>query len=223
MTVLFDLDGTLLDTAEDFAHAANQLLNDLGQEPINLEKIKPAVSHGLAELMQVCFKVTPENPEYPILAQKLIAYYEKTITVYTKPFPGIMNLLDALEDQNIRWGIVTNRPSRFTNQLLDSSGLMKRAACIVSGDTTKNPKPHPDPLYFACTQMAVKPADCVYIGDAERDVQAGKAAGMLTIAVLFGYIPDIKTALQWGADHYVRHADEILRKIQEHSIWQRQQ
>ncbi len=217
MTVLFDLDGTLLDTAADFVHAANQLLAEMGQAPVALEVLKPAVSNGLAELMQVCFSINPENPQYAFLSQKLISYYEKTIGLYTEPFPGILNLLSALETHDIRWGIVTNRPHRFTTHLLESTKLLTRASCIVSGDTTPNPKPHPDPLYFACQQMAVHPQHCIYIGDAERDIQAGKAAGMATIGVLFGYIPNTQTALQWGADYYVHHADDILPKVLE---WQ---
>lgn len=217
MTVLFDLDGTLLDTAADFVYAINQLLEELGQNPITVEELKPAVSHGLAEIMQVCFKISPDHAQYPLLAQKLISLYEKSICLYTQPFPGILNLLTALENRQIRWGIVTNRPSHFTERLLHSMDLKERAACIVSGDTTPYSKPHPGSLLFACQQIAVEPQHCIYIGDAERDIQAGKAAGMATLGVLFGYVPDIPTALQWGADYYVHHADEILPKVLE---WQ---
>jgi 2-phosphoglycolate phosphatase len=218
MSILFDLDGTLLDTAGDFAHAANQMLKELGQKPITVEELKPAVSNGLAELIHFCFNIKPDNPQYPVLSQKLIAYYEEIISVHTKPFPGIIHLLDALEKQNLRWGIVTNRRSRYTHQLLHATGLLNRASCVVCGDTTNNPKPHPEPLFFACKALDIEPKHCIYIGDAERDIQAGKAAGMATLGVLFGYIPDIQTALEWGADDYVYHADEILEKI---LLWQK--
>lgn len=213
MTVLFDLDGTLLDTAADFVHAANQLSKELGQNPITVEELRPAVSHGLVEIMHTCFKISPDHSQYPILAKKLLMLYEQSICTYTQPFPGILDLLSALEKQNIRWGIVTNRPSHYTALLLEATDFKSRASCIVNGDTTPNPKPHPDPLFYACKQLAVEPQQCIYIGDAERDIQAGKAAGMTTLGVLFGYIPDIPTALQWGADYYVNHADEILPKV----------
>lgn len=211
MAILFDLDGTLLDTAPDFIPAIDVLRKEKGLAPIDLSLVRPAVSNGVAGLMQTCFGLQSQDPEYDSLAARLLSLYKASMANHqTLPFPGMMELLTALEHRQIPWGIVTNRPSWSTIPLLDLLNLKSRAACVVSGDTTPNPKPHPDPLFFACRQIDVSPKLCIYIGDAERDIQAGKAAGMTTIATLFGYIENPASALQWGADHYVQHADEIL-------------
>jgi len=210
MTVLFDLDGTLLDTAPDFISVVNELHQEQGSAHVDPSFIRSAVSHGVKELLQVSFGVTPEEPHYDSLRQQLLSRYEQSYTRFVKPFPGIPELLSALEAKGIAWGVVTNRPSQSTEAILTYLGLRQRAACVVSGDTTPNPKPHPDPLFYACELLDVPANSCIYVGDAERDIQAGKAAGMATIGVLFGYIPDISSALKWGADHYVHHADEIL-------------
>jgi 2-phosphoglycolate phosphatase len=210
MTVLFDLDGTLLDTAPDFAFSINQLRSEQDLPPIELSVLRPAVSHGLSELMRVSFNVTAEHPRYAPLSSRLLEIYEQYLNQFTQPFAGILNLLSMLEKHNIGWGVVTNRLSRFSIPLLTSMNLIERARCVVSGDTTPHPKPHPAPLLYACEQIGVNPNECIYIGDAERDIIAGKAAGMATIGALFGYIDDVPSALQWGADQYVHHADEIL-------------
>lgn len=216
-TVFFDLDGTLLDTAPDFVLAVDQLREEKGLNPIDPIALKLAVSNGAAGIMQLCFNMGSEHNEYKTLLTRLLSLYKSYLAQQTLPFPGMSELLTALEQRNIPWGIVTNRPGWSTDPLLISLGLKSRAACVVSGDTTPHSKPHPEPLLYACRQIAVSPQHCIYIGDAERDIQAGKAAGMATIGALFGYIESIESALQWGADHYVHHADEILPWILE---WQ---
>lgn len=210
MAVLFDLDGTLLDTAPDFIVSVNQLRAENDLCPIELSVLRPAVSHGVAEIMKVSFNITAEHSAYEYLSKRLLVIYEQYLSQFTQPFPGVLSLLATLEKYNIPWGIVTNRPSKFTIPLLKSMNLIDRASCIVSGDTTPHPKPHPEPLLFACEQIAIKPNECIYVGDAERDIIAGKAAGMATIGALFGYIDTVSSARSWGADHYVNHAEEIL-------------
>lgn len=209
MTLLFDLDGTLLDTAPDFAYAMNTVRHRLNLPNITLEKIRPAVSHGLQGLMKVGFDLFPEHADYKSIAQQCLDLYIEHLGEKTKWFTGIPELLEQLEQRHIPWGIVTNKPEFLTNRLLKNLNLFHRAACVVSGDTTANSKPHPEPLLYACEKINISPQNCIYIGDAERDIQAGKAAGMWTIGALFGYIDNIDHALSWNADHYVHHASDI--------------
>lgn len=212
-TILFDLDGTLLDTAPDFFYALQQLRLEKGLPPLSPSKLlqlRPAVSNGIAALITQGLGMPPEHPDSPALCKRLLDLYQQILGSYTQPFPGIENLLNTLEKRNIPWGIVTNKSSALTVPLLVQQNLSDRASCIVSGDTTPNAKPHPEPLLYACKTLKILPAHCLYIGDAERDIVAGKAAGMTTIAALFGYIEDISLAKQWAAHHYVHHANEIL-------------
>lgn len=214
MTVFFDLDGTLLDTAPDFAFALNQLRATINLPPLSPEVIRPAVSEGVLHLINISFGFKSGHPQSESLtAESLCAdflkLYEQNICRFTQPFPGILNLLNCLEKKDIPWGVVTNKPSYLTTPLLNQLSLMDRAACVVSGDTTPHKKPHPASLLYACQVLNVSPKNCIYVGDAERDIQAGQAAGMTTIGALFGYITDIEATKQWGADHYVHTVDEI--------------
>jgi len=218
MTILFDLDGTLLDTALDFFYTINQLRAE-EQKPLlketDLYRVRLAISGGLAELLSVTLDLPSDHFEelgayQHHFGKRFIEIYQKNLSLHTRPFPGIDTLLTTLEKRNILWGIVTNKPGRQTEALLAQLGLLERAACVVSGDTTPNPKPHPAPLFHACQQIKIPPNQCIYVGDAERDIIAGKAAGMATIGALFGYIENTDIAKKWGADHYVLHPDEIL-------------
>lgn len=209
MSILFDLDGTLIDTAPDFILAMNELRAHFGVAPLApsaLPSVQIAVSYGMDSLL----KITNLNAPSTTLSQQLLMTYYKYLGYAAKPFPGIEALLNTLEQRKIPWGIVTNKEAWLTEPLLAKLGLDYRAACIVSGDTTPHFKPHPAPLLYACQQIGLKPQDCIYIGDAERDIIAGQTAGMTTIGALFGYIEDRYSAKQWGAHHYVQHADEIL-------------
>ena len=216
MTILFDLDGTLVDTAPDFIHALNVVRAEINMLPLkpsnqtSIRMVEVAVTEGLAGLVAAGLKVKAEHPESPLLQKRLLHTYQKNLGMYSTLFPGIEALLKTLEQRHIPWGVVTNKPAQQTHPLMDRLGLSHRAACIVSGDTTPYAKPHPEPLFYACRQIGVSPIECLYIGDAERDIIAGNAAGMTTIAALFGYIEDITLAKNWGAHHYIHHADEIL-------------
>ncbi len=214
MTLLFDLDGTLLDTAPDFAYAINTVRATLNKPALSVDIIRPSVSHGSEAMVYTGFELKPGDPTYASVVQQCIKIYQEHLATHARPFPGILELLDHLEHHQIAWGIVTNKPAFLSNPLMERLNLSHRAACIVSGDTTPNSKPHPEPLLYACQKMAVPPEHCIYIGDAERDIQAGKAAGMFTIGALFGYIDSIEAALNWKADHYVHHATEIWPYLQ---------
>lgn len=214
MLVLFDLDGTLLDTAPDFAHVINRERAKKNLQAVSLDKIRPAVSDGLEALMKTGFDTLKGHAEYDELCKITLSGYEDILAEYTKPFPGIPELLHTLETRNIPWGIVTNKSSNLTLPLLANLGFAKNAACVVSGDTTPHYKPHPEPLLHACRELHIPPSNAIYIGDAERDIIAGKTAGMKTILALFGYIADVEKAMQFGADHVVHHADEILPRLE---------
>ena len=172
--VLFDLDGTFADTAPDMALALNRLLESEGREPLPFERIRPHVSHGGRGLIRLGFGLEPGDASYDRLRQTFLDLYRKDLARETRLFPGIEELLGSLERIGIPWGIVTNKPEWLTEPLIAALGLTKRAACLVSGDTTPNTKPHPDPVLYACRQIAVNPAETWYVGDAERDVAAGR-------------------------------------------------
>lgn len=215
MPVLFDLDGTLLDTAPDFAHVLNQMRAEHQLPPLSLEAIKPAVSEGLAALIQLAFNLPTEHSQHGYLSEQFLKRYETNPCRFTKPFPGILALLANLEQHAIPWGIVTNKKKALTESILKTLQFIDRASCIVCGDSTPYLKPHPASLLFACKALNVPPAHCVYIGDAERDIQAGHSAGMTTIGALFGYITTIEEAFQWNADYYVNTANDIYPWIQQ--------
>jgi 2-phosphoglycolate phosphatase len=216
MAILFDLDGTLVNTAPDFIHALNAVRAELDMpllafsNQISVRMVEIAVTEGLAGLVAAGLDIKADHPESPLWQKRLLNAYQKNLGHYSTPFPGIESLLQTLEQRQIPWGVVTNKESCQTNPLMERLGLSHRAACIVSGDTTPHAKPHPEPLLYACRQIGVSPTECIYIGDAERDIIAGNAAGMTTIAALFGYIEDVTRAKAWGAHHYIHHADEIL-------------
>jgi phosphoglycolate phosphatase len=215
MTLLFDLDGTLLDTAPDFAYAINTLRATLGKPALSIESIRPAVSHGVEAMLYTGFELKPTDPTYTSVVQQCIKLYQEQLAYHALPFPGILELLDHLESHQIAWGIVTNKPAFLTDPLIERLKLSHRAGCVVSGDTTSHSKPHPEPLLYACKKMSVQPEHCVYIGDAARDIEAGKAAGMFTIGALFGYIDSIEEALGWKADYYVHQATDIWPYLQD--------
>ena len=198
--VLFDLDGTLLDTAPDMGRALNRLLAEQGRPPLPAETIRPVVSHGSPGLLELGFGIIPDHTDYPALRDRFLALYRADLARGTRPFPGITELLDWLEARDIAWGVVTNKPGWLTDPLLAALALTPRAACIVSGDTLAQRKPHPAPLFHACEQVGVNAAACVYVGDAVRDVEAGRRAGMRTVVARYGYIHPREQPAGWGAD-----------------------
>ena len=211
-TVLFDLDGTLADTAPDLAASLNHVLKNHDYDPLPYETIRPIVSHGGMALVTLGFG--EDHPEFDSLYKELLEYYKNNIANETTLFPGMNELLQALENENINWGVVTNKPGWLTNPLLDALNLTARAATIVSGDTLEQRKPHPAPLLLACNQAGSEAEECLYIGDAERDIEAGNRAGMTTIVALFGYIAESDTPDTWGAHASINSPQAIIPIIQ---------
>lgn len=196
---LFDLDGTLVDTAPDLGHAANQVRGECGLAPLPLIDYRPAASSGARGLLKVGLGMTPDHVEFPQRRDSFLAHYRAGLSRASRPFPGISELLLAIELQGARWGVVTNKPGWLTQPLMTDLKLAPRAACIVSGDSTPNPKPAPDALLLACEQLGVGPDDCVYVGDDLRDISAAKAAKMRSVAAGWGYTGDTPIA-EWNAD-----------------------
>jgi phosphoglycolate phosphatase len=209
-TILFDLDGTLADTAPDLAAALNTLLKEEGRAPLPFERIRPVVSHGSPGLLKLGFGATPESPDYGQLRERLLAIYEANLCRGTRLFPGMPELLTALAGRGLNWGIVTNKPAFLTGPLVRTLAPTPPPACVVSGDSTTNRKPHPEPMLLACERAGSRPEECVYVGDAERDIRAGREAGMKTLVALFGYISSDESPATWGAEGMIRTPQEIL-------------
>jgi N-acetyl-D-muramate 6-phosphate phosphatase len=209
-TVLFDLDGTLADTAPDLAYALNTLLGEHGRPTLPYLNIRPAASHGAAALIELGFGIERTDPHFPPLRERFLEIYRAHLTRETRLFPGMPELLDALAARGLNWGIVTNKPAFLTHPLVEQLGLQDDLACVVSGDTTANRKPHPEPMLHACQLAGSRPEECLYIGDAARDIEAGKAAGMQTLVALFGYIGADDHPERWGAHGLIQAPGEIL-------------
>ena len=212
-TVLFDLDGTLVDTAPDLGHALNLQLQKYGKPMLSGDAIRPFASQGSKGLLGLGFGLTPEHADFIQMRDEYLDIYESVLTRSPTLFDGMQAALDGIVTSGFKWGIVTNKPSRFTVPLVKSLGLTHRAACIVSGDDAPQPKPDPATLLLACRQAQVKPEDCLYIGDAERDIQAGQAAGMKTVVAMYGYIDVSDKPLTWGADFLIHSPSEIASLI----------
>ena len=214
-TILFDLDGTLVDTAPDLAYALNLQLKRHHKQALPYESIRPFASHGSRGLVGLGFGLTPEDGNFIEMRDEYLSIYDTVFTRSPALLPGIAELLQAIEHKGIKWGIVTNKPRRFTVGLIESMGLnlQSRAACVICGDDAPQPKPSPLTLLMACEQIKVKPENCIYVGDAERDIIAGKTAGMKTVVALFGYIDATDKPFEWGADAMIQtpnHLMEIL-------------
>ena len=200
--VLFDLDGTLLDTAPDMADSLNALRAEEQLPPLPFDAIRNFVSHGSNALVRLGFEAAPPE-RFEVLRARFLELYRTRLTLRTRPFEGIPELLGTLERCGLHWGIVTNKPGWLTQPLLQGLGLYARAAAVVSGDTLAQRKPHPLPLLHAARQLGVEPDACVYVGDAERDVLAAKAAGMRALVASFGYIREEERPHLWPADGWI--------------------
>lgn len=211
--VLFDLDGTFADTAPDLAAALNHTRASRNLPPLPLDVIRPQASHGSRGLLKLGFGIEPEHPDYNALRDIFLDYYERYICIHTRPFSDMADLVDALEQRGIKWGIVTNKPHRFTLPLMQALGYAERAACLVSGDTCARAKPYPDPLLKACEMMNVAPAQCLYLGDDLRDIQAANAAGMPGIIASYGYVSGDVSVTNWNAQGSVDKPTELLGLI----------
>ncbi|WP_236725704.1 HAD family hydrolase [Candidatus Reidiella endopervernicosa] len=209
-TVLFDLDGTLLDTAPDLAFALNETLKAAGHAPLPYETIRPVVSHGGAALIELGFEIDASHPDFENHRQYLLDTYRDNIALHTRPFEGIETLLETIERRGCNWGVVTNKPAWLTDPLLKQLDLYERAATVISGDTLDQRKPHPAPMLHACSEAGSGAEACLYIGDAERDIEAGRNAGMQTLVALFGYIGNEETPERWGADGMINDPLEAV-------------
>ncbi len=208
--LLFDLDGTLADTAPDLADALNATLEAFGRPPLPFEAIRPMVSHGGIALVRLGFGLEPDRPGFEERRRHLLGVYKKNICRRTRLFPGMETVLAALARRGIPWGVVTNKPSWLTDPLMERLPLPAPPACVVSGDTCRERKPHPLPLLHACELLGRSPAHCLYVGDAARDMEAGRAAGMTTVCARFGYLSEQDAPEEWSADHYVDTPLELL-------------
>jgi len=208
--VFFDLDGTLADTAPDLVAAANRLLTTRQLAPKPYLELRPRASAGARGLIQGAFGYGTDHPEFIPLRNEFFTYYENALLVHSVLFDGVDSLLDQLDLAKLPWGIVTNKNERFTHPLTEQMGLRQRAASTVSGDTTPFSKPHPEPVLHAARVANVDPAFSIYVGDDIRDVLAGKAAGMKTVAAAYGYCGCAEPPQEWGADYLIRSPLELL-------------
>jgi len=207
--VLFDLDGTLLDTARDSIICLNKALSSHGFETVSAETIKPFISYGAVAMIDESLdQLVPESLRAEIL-ETMLDLYENNIAEHTVFFKGMSDTIDAIEAQGLKWGVVTNKQERFTNPLMAALKLADRAACIISGDTTANAKPHAEPMLAACKEAEVKPQECVYIGDAIHDITAGKNAQMKTLVALYGYLKSTDMPETWGADALIESPEQL--------------
>jgi phosphoglycolate phosphatase len=210
--VLFDFDGTLADTAPDLAAAVNRMRAEQGHEPLPIERLRPFASAGARGLVHAGLGVTPEDPEYPALREMFLEYYAECLCEQTRLFPGIAELLRELKARQVRWGIVTNKATRFTQRIV--SQLKLEPDCVACGDTTPHLKPHPASLLHAAEQLKLAPANCYYLGDDLRDMKAAHAAGMHAIAVEWGYHhPEQGGPGTWEAAAIIAHPMELIRHL----------
>jgi N-acetyl-D-muramate 6-phosphate phosphatase len=208
--VLFDLDGTLVDTAPDLCAALNRVRVARGLPQLPIEALRPYASHGARGLIGAGFDVAPDHAGYVELRDAFLDQYAGSLCVDSAVFDAVEDVLDAIEERGLAWGIVTNKATRYTLPLLEALGLAARAQVIVCGDTTPHAKPHPAPLLAAAERLGVPPARCLYVGDAERDVAAGIAAGMLTVVARYGYIAPHETPDTWPAHAHVVQARDLI-------------
>ncbi|MES2901637.1 MAG: HAD-IA family hydrolase [Pseudomonadota bacterium] len=206
--VLFDLDGTLADTAPDLAAAVNRLRTDRGLEPTPYSVLRPTASAGARGMIGAAFGLTPEDAGYEALRLEWFDNYQAAMAVHSTLFGGVPELLTGLTEVGVAWGIVTNKPARFTDPLIPQIGL-DHAGCVVSGDTTGHAKPHPAPLLEGARRLGIAPQQCWYVGDDLRDIEAGRAAGMVTVACAWGYCGTIEPST-WGADYLLDTPQDLL-------------
>lgn len=212
-TVLFDLDGTLIDTAPDFIRCLNELRQQHGLSALPAEHIRRSVSNGARAMVQVGFGLDPEHPDYPAKHTAFLDLYEAGVAVETCLFEGMEALLQSLEQRNIPWGIVTNKPVRFAAPLVQALGLAERCAALVCPDHVTDRKPHPEALFLACTQIGADPGLAIYVGDHERDIEAGRNARMKTIAVRYGYIEEPESVDLWQADIIADTVNDLAKLL----------
>lgn len=211
--VLFDLDGTLIDSAPDLGAAADKMRTSRGLPSLPLAVYRPMAGAGARGMLGIALGIGPEDPEFPALREEFFRHYEQRMTRTTHAFDGVAQLVAALTQRQLAWGVVTNKSMRFTGPLTTAMPLFSSAAAVVGGDSTPHAKPHPAPLLEAARQLGLPPASCVYVGDDERDILAGKAAGMRTVAAVYGYLGGKDDVTAWHADAHISSPMALLELL----------
>lgn len=211
--VLFDLDGTLLDTGRDLLHCINLTLEEYNKAPTTYAIFRQFISGGIEAMVKNTFAIDITHKDFETIKQKCLEHYSRYFATHTVFFDGIEDVLDHLDDHQIPWGIVTNKSSRFTQPTLEAFNLHNRTHCVVTADTLEHMKPHPAPMLHACKLINQKPQNTLYIGDFETDVLASRAAGMPCMAVTYGYYPSHTHPNNWNADFTVDHPNDILSHL----------
>jgi N-acetyl-D-muramate 6-phosphate phosphatase len=212
--VLFDLDGTLVDSAPDLGYAADQLRTQRGMPSLPLEAYRPWVGSGARGMLHVALDIGPDHPDFETLREEFFVNYSQCLTRHTRAFSQVPELVQALEQGGLKWAVVTNKSERFALPLTAQMPLFANASTVVGGDTTPHPKPHPAPLLEAARRIGVNPSQCIYVGDDERDVVAGKAAGMRTVVAMYGYLGFEVDAHSWGGDVYIQQPIDLLQALE---------
>jgi N-acetyl-D-muramate 6-phosphate phosphatase len=208
--VLFDLDGTLVDSAPDLAGAANDMRVDRRLEPMPFAALRPMVGSGARGMLHASFGIGPDDDRFESMREDFLDRYEARLLRETNVFAGMLPVLEALERMAVPWGIVTNKVTRFSAPLVEGLGLMRRCAVLISGDSTPHTKPHPQPLLEAARRLRLAPERCIYVGDDQRDVLAGRAANMSTVAAAWGYLGLGEPIERWSADAVLAQPEELL-------------
>lgn len=214
--VLFDLDGTLVDTAPDFSAVLRTMTDEQGLPAVNDERVLQTVSNGARALVQLAFRLSPEHTDFQRHLDRLLVLYGELIPhTQARLYPGMEELLLYMEGRNIAWGVVTNKPEKFSAPLLDALALTKRCAALICPDHVTHTKPDPEPLLLACSRIGCEPESGIYVGDHARDIAAGRDAGMLTIAAAYGYVSPEDPAESWGADMIIPDVDSLARWLRQ--------
>ncbi len=210
--IFFDLDGTLIDSAPDLAAAADKLRTDRGLPSVAYERYRPMAGAGARGMLAIAFEMKPDHADYEDLREEFYVNYENSLTARTFAFDGILPLLSLIRSKNMPWGIVTNKSKRFTEPLVAQMPLLRGAVAVISGDSTPHTKPHPEPVLAAARLAGIDPGKCWYVGDDRRDIEAGRAAGMLTVAANWGYLGE-HAVHEWGADAVAEQPAQLLQLL----------
>lgn len=209
--VLFDLDGTLVDSATDLGRAADKMRTDRGLEPRPLAQYRAMAGAGARGMLGIAFGIAPGDPDFNLLREEFFSNYTACMFDHTAAFDEVTDLIAALDARGLRWGVVTNKAARFTEPLLRALPVFASCAVAVSGDTTPHAKPHPEPLFEAARRLGIAPGQCIYVGDDERDIVAGRAAGMVTVAANYGYLGSEASVKAWRADAEINSPLQLLQ------------
>ncbi|KRD25621.1 phosphoglycolate phosphatase [Acidovorax sp. Root267] len=211
--VLFDLDGTLIDSAPDLGAAADKMRTDRGLPSLPLARYRPMAGAGARGMLGEAFGMAPDHPEFLTMREEFFVNYELRMTEQTSIFEGVPELVSQILQRKLAWGVVTNKAARFTDPLTRAIPLFATAGAVVSGDTTPHAKPHPAPLLEAASRLKIEPGQCIYVGDDERDIVAGLAAGMGTVAATYGYLGAKTNPMEWGAHAAIKSPSELLQLL----------